>query len=572
MADTFYELCNVTEIASAEALTIPRARALFNAIERHRDYSIVQLLQQTKDGAPTIECLIVDVECDGVPSKNQFGIAYRERLALCVPSDPKRLIDVLALRRDFPELMHLNQGLPGAPASLCLYFESPAAVLRTWTPPAFLRRIQWWLERSARGELHPADQPVEQMFFASQYELILPWNYAKLREDLSARFVVFKGPERPNGGFTCYMEAVSGAVADAKTAAHIDLLLPPVTHGFIEHNPGTLGELSDILGKRSVDLIGLLRDMIQTKVDEKGAIESPDDKATVIVVLIPIRRSAEADPDGIMRRAFFVPSGIVEVGIATGALFKYDGRYFRDSTNSEPTTAWRDLPVLLMDVLTKNDGASARRQSAVLEEGPTGVLVGAGSLGSALLNLWGRSGFGRWSVIDDDHIKPHNLSRHVAFAQHIGQAKATVVAELHDATMEGATRIAPITADASDFSQQPVAQVLNVASLVVDASTTLEYPRAASANDALPRHCSTFVTPDGNGAVLLMEDVKRSQRLRTLEAQYYREIIQCKRLPTTPVSHRSDLLRCAPVFNGAQRWSAIRSFGRATWRHGRAVA
>ena len=35
--------------------------------------------------------------------------------------------------------------------------------MRTWTPEAFLRRIQWWLEKSARGELHAADQPVEHL-------------------------------------------------------------------------------------------------------------------------------------------------------------------------------------------------------------------------------------------------------------------------------------------------------------------------------------------------------------------------------------------------------------------------
>ena len=42
----------------------------------------------------------------------------------------------------------------------------------------------------------------------------------------------------------------------------------------------------------------------------------------------------------------------------------------------------------------------------------TGVLVGAGALGGAMLDLWTRSGWGEWTVIDEDHIKPHNLVRH----------------------------------------------------------------------------------------------------------------------------------------------------------------
>ncbi len=40
----------------------------------------------------------VEVECDGVPPKNTYGINYRERFALCVPDNPKQLIEVLALR------------------------------------------------------------------------------------------------------------------------------------------------------------------------------------------------------------------------------------------------------------------------------------------------------------------------------------------------------------------------------------------------------------------------------------------------------------------------------------------
>ena len=37
------------------------------------------------------------------------------------------------------------------------------------------------------------------------------------------------------------------------------------------------------------------------------------------------------------------------------------------------------------------------------------MLIGAGSLGSALMNLWTRSGWGHWTVLDKDHLKPHNL-------------------------------------------------------------------------------------------------------------------------------------------------------------------
>jgi integrative and conjugative element protein (TIGR02256 family) len=68
--------------------------------------------------------------------------------------------------------------------------------------------------------------------------------------------------------------------------------------------------------------------------------------------------------------------------------------------------------------------------------------------------------------------------------------------------------------------------LISTAKLVIDASTTLEYPRFASSTDSIARHISVFITPNGNSSVLLVEDEKRQIRLRTLEAQYYRALIQ----------------------------------------------
>ncbi|MET3184161.1 UNVERIFIED_ORG: integrative and conjugative element protein (TIGR02256 family) [Variovorax guangxiensis] len=527
----YHELANVVEIADVAALTIPRARLLHDAVARQRDFTTVRLLRRDKDETSKFEYIVVDVECDGVPSKNSVGIRYRERLALRVPQDPKRLVDVLALRKDFPVLMHQNQGVPGAPASLCLYFEPAAAVMRTWTPQSFLRRIQWWLEKSARRELHPADQPVEHLFFATPYELVLPWNLQALRESDEHRFVIERGPERPGGGFTCFLEAVPRDAATAVksgTTAPIELVLPPIVHGFVERDPATLGQLADLLSRRGVELLPKLQATLQARVGDKGVAASANDKSTVILLHIPLCRTESEEPAGMTHRAFVLLTDGLELGVATGALFFHDKKYFSAAglMGAQTATEWRTQPLLPMAVLRRNDAVAARRQSGIADEGPAGVLVGAGSLGSAMLNLWGRSGWGRWSVIDKDHIKPHNLSRHTAYSMHIGSPKASVVADLHAAAMDGATEVTPLNADASDFSAGAVADALSGAKLVVDASTTLEYPRAVSAVDRFARHVSAFVTPSGNSAVLLAEDSQRLVRLRTLEAQYYRALIQ----------------------------------------------
>jgi integrative and conjugative element protein (TIGR02256 family) len=81
-------------------------------------------------------------------------------------------------------------------------------------------------------------------------------------------------------------------------------------------------------------------------------------------------------------------------------------------------------------------------------------------------------------------------------------------------------------ADATSLSEASVSRPLADAQLVVDASAGLEYPRLVSSKEGIGRHVSVFLTPNGNSSVLLAEDLNRGHRLRTLEAQYYRAVIQ----------------------------------------------
>lgn len=528
MEGEFYQLFNVRGVKGPEELSIPRARELVDAIARQRDFSVLQLL--VRDGEKVeFECILVDVECDGVPPKNPYGIRYRERLVLCVFKDPTRLVKVHALRKEFPILLHQNQSPQGSPISLCLYFEPPVAVRRTWTPHNFLRRIQWWLEKSAKGELHPADQPVEHLFFSTKYELVLPWNFDDLKKTPDQHFSIQPGRERSDGGVTLLVDVTADGTRKDRSVASIELTLPPVIHGQLERDPATLGELADLLLARGVDVISALRGEVQGRVGELGVVARADDSFVVILMHIPIVREQGKEPERTARRAFFLPTGALQVGEAINALIFYEGKYFKDAMGKldvNPMAPWRSQNLTAMEVLRFNDTELARLQSGISESGPDSVLVGAGSLGSAMLNIWGRSGWGQWTVIDKDHIKPHNLVRHAAYAQHIGFPKAEVVAQLNEAVTRGASVVVPICADACDISQEIVRNPLTAAKLVVDVSTTLEYPRFASTMDDIGRHMSAFITPDGNAAVLLVEDEKRTVRLRALEAQYYRALIQ----------------------------------------------
>lgn len=528
MAENFYELGNFATLGGEKDLQLARSKALTDAIQRHRDFSLVAFTRLDIAEKGFIEGIIVDIEVDAVPPKNPYGIQYRERLVLVVPDDDKELVRVWALRKDFPILMHLNQHVPDTPADICLYFGPPSEVFRTWTPQNFLRRIQWWLEKSALGELHPADQPVEQLFFRTKYELVLPLNIDELQKN-GTKLTIFRGQARPDEGFTCFIKPAELNGAEHSRIAHIELTLAPVLQGTVERDPAKLGHLADVLTNRGSDLINPLKSELKQRIPQEGISASADGDLCVILLTIPICRSLEFPPEKFNYRAFILLTGALKLGEAMGVCFKHEGKYFDASgvMGAEEPTEWRDIQIFAMDVRRQNSKEDARQQSGIEDAGPSAVLIGAGSLGSAMLNLWGRSGWGDWTVVDKDHIKPHNLSRHIALSCHIGEMKAHIVADLHDATMDKASSILAIAEDACDTQNEAVSKALQAASLIVDASTTLEYPRLASTIEHIGRHASVFVTPNGKSAVLLAEDIDRRIRLRSLEAQYYRALIRC---------------------------------------------
>lgn len=527
MTIEYHVLENVHEVEDDSGFVIPRARALANSVQKQRDFILIQLLKHVDASAAPLEIVVVDVESDRVPPANQFGILYRERVALVVPADVNEMVEVVALRRDFPTMIHQNHGVAGAPASLCLFFEPVVDVLRTWTPQKFLRRIQWWLEMSARGELHPSDQPVEHLFFSSKYELVLPWNFESVQQGADLNLAFSKTPARLNEGTTFFINETSANHPAVKVAC-LAFTLPPVVHGFIERDPSNLGELVDFLSHRGADLKTPLMERLKSRVGTMGVDPSEDEPFTIVLLHIPIVRAAGEPVERTNHRAFLMRVGASGLGERLSVLFRHEGRLYDASgvMGLEENAAWRSQEILPMDVLRRNGVVAARTQSGITQPGPAAIVIGAGTLGSALLNFWGREGWGQWTVIDKDHVKPHNLSRHVAFADSVGYPKAAVVSTLHDMVMAGASKVVGIEADACNFSNEVVSRSMSGAELVVDASATLQYPRLATTVEGLPRHISAYLTPSGNASVLLAEDSARQIRLRTLEAQYYRALIE----------------------------------------------
>lgn len=512
----------------ADALRLLHSIELCHAIERNRNISLLQVLKST-DG-PDREALVVDVECDEIPNRNPIGLRSPERLAIVVGAGGDSSPAVLALRQDFPAVMHLNATPAGEPRSLCLYFEPHRSVMRSWTAPKFLRRIQWWLLKTSQGALHAADQPLELPFFNTGWELVIPADFDQLRQRADVRFFAsFIEPAHLRGTSTLMLQAatVGNASVEGLGIAIIDC--PSIVQGSRTDIPSTLGAAADELAGRGLNLAAMLRDTLWQQTQANGEALKGASEHFVVMLNMPVCREAGAPVERTQRLALLTAVGRLELGLRLGAYTRVDGRVFRDTPigGRAPTEGdWRSLLTLPAAVLDAPSRKAFRTLSATPNPGPdAAILVGTGALGSELLNLWTRAGWGSWTIIDSDHVKPHNLARHAAFFNQIGQPKASVCQALVDLVHGTAGTARAIVADACDRTSEVISAALAGAGLVVDCSTTVDFPRWTSASAHAARHASVFLTPNGRGSVLLLEDQGRECRLRTLESQYYRALL-----------------------------------------------
>lgn len=530
----FIEFGERLDVQSQEALVAPGARAMYAALQGHPHFQLVEL-RRKGEGLQASDVLVVDCTCDEVPSKNSVGIRYVERLALRFFHDVQKAPDVHALRLDFPITMHQSWVEEGQPKLLCLHAEPWSTVRRGWTPQKHLWRILWWLARAAEGKLHGEDQPLEPLYVESPHELLLPANLEmRLATGVQSLSVNLFSGDLQEDGKTLYVAQVPQGSLDkgggGVGTVCIAVKVPPVEHGAIDLLPGKLGVLHDQLARRGVDLLSVLREHVGKAAGDKGLLANGAERLTLLVLSIPMTRSSGGAPERILYRGTFVLRELSALGMDIGALVTTDGkRFYKDHLGRGPTSeAWRELLLLPVKMLPAFTRELARQANGTPSQGADApmTLAGYGSLGSILLNLWHRAGWGRWTLIDPDRIAPHNLARHAAQKEHTGHPKVEVAKDLESHLFPAEeTQTRGVFAQANDFSAPQVAEAVDAASLVVDATTTLEVPRDLAVRASVKRACSIFLTPSGRGCVLLLEDAERQMRLSALEAQYYRALI-----------------------------------------------
>ena len=155
-----------------EALTLDRARQVCDALAMYPFASLIEARRRVTESRYE-EVLVAEIDTE-LPQDTDYDIRSPERLAFSFERGDRGYPTVLTLRTDFPHVSHLYWTPAGKPKSLCLY-EAPWADVRLrWTGAGFLGDVAAWLCRTAVGELHADDQPLEPFLYGPPYSVVVP--------------------------------------------------------------------------------------------------------------------------------------------------------------------------------------------------------------------------------------------------------------------------------------------------------------------------------------------------------------------------------------------------------------
>ena len=159
------------EAISADDLSISKAEDFAKAIEKS-DWTYLIGCRRTNFGD---EIIIFDTDVE-VGQKPAHDIRCLERIAVIFEKSDTIMPEVLALRKDFPLVPHVNLRPEEFPRSLCVVGQKYSEWKLRWTGPVFVENIRRWLVLTAEGKLHADDQPLEPLLGGAEDIIILPYD------------------------------------------------------------------------------------------------------------------------------------------------------------------------------------------------------------------------------------------------------------------------------------------------------------------------------------------------------------------------------------------------------------
>lgn len=273
-----------------------------------------------------------------------------------------------------------------------------------------------------------------------------------------------------------------------------------------------------------VDLLSVLRERMLTW----NRPEAPLGARLILIAFFPKTRTAGKPPEVSDIWAFLTVETICQLGATLG--------FWQVLPNGQVAALiGADIDrqkASAIQVFVLNPSFALDRCHAALVNGykPSSIritAVGAGSLGSQAIAKLVRGGFGSWTLVDNDHLLPHNVARHELPECFVGFPKALAMQMLGNNLIEDQAVSDAIVADILHprDKHEKTEIALKHADLILDFSASIPVARYLAARNLGPRRISAFLNSDASDLVLLAEDAERRFPLDCLEMQYYREVI-----------------------------------------------
>lgn len=509
------------EPVSANELQITKARKLVQALE-HLDYVSPVCCVRESDGS---EVVVFDTEVE-IPQRKVHDIRRFERIAVRFQPTDEAMPETLALRFDFPTVPHLNLRQQTLPRSLCIFDEPYNELKLHWTAPFYIRNVREWLSLTAKGQLHADDQPLEPLLIGSEGYLVLPPDVLNLKDSI----LVIKDVVESHGQVTLTAQPAESldSTQDGIRFLVSVLRAKSQSHGLIHAKPRNLSALHSFLESGEIDLLKDLRQSLRQWKEVLSTQTVRNTKLIVLILLPKSRNDDDNDVESIEMRAFITHGSIMEIGVAIGIWEVLDGEIGQIlSVNRSKTGATIDVSML--NPLLSFSAKLANLLSGVDDNTELKIAaVGVGALGSqVILNLI-RMGYGRWTLIDDDILLPHNLARHALTKHFVGYPKAIGLSALAQQMVDDDNvAVALVENVGSPTETAKLMATLGDAQVILDASTSVAAARHLTYDiDSAARRISIFLNPTATDVVILAEDRARNVKLDLLEMQYYRSLIR----------------------------------------------
>ena len=509
------ELFQPGEIYSSDKDVPINVQDYIRAVNRYPFAELICVRKVTDDFLLEIE---FDVE---TPQSPPVPILNHERIGLLIFQQSSKPVEVYALRKDFPQTLHQYLTPPHSPHGLCLFEEDPREVMGQLTANMLLDRIAEWLKRAAVETLHAPDQPLEPLLLTQSRILIDP-ELVETSQDDQTIWVVEGISESPL--FLRAKKADKSLNQAERQFAYqiLSVVVPAWNSRLIEYLPHSLQALCDLFTKLNFDLVASIRSFVRKTRGSNTWIRVKHCKL-ILVLVLPKSRTEDGEVEDRETWAFLIGSKLEDLGEKLGIYSKVDNDigvgYLLTADNPH---ALDEIAVLPLKPIYRLSRALAQLLSGIEAEPHKIVVVGAGALGSQIVMNLARQGFGEWTIIDDDVLLPHNLTRHALSPYFEGINKAEALAVEVRMLLNDYNAANAVTSNLHNYIDAETSDLFNAFSnsdFVLDFSASHSVSNYLTHIDGPKNRITGFIGPQGRYFALIAEGTRQSARLDDLEAQ-----------------------------------------------------